>query len=288
MGQILSHSEIEAVLSALDLSPNPVAMPTPVPAANPTAADELQLYDFEHPEPLRKPQFDSLRLFAAAGSQKLQVTLSNVLRSAGVVHFLGVEQSTYHDYLATAEQPGCLAAFGTSDAAGIWLVDLGRTLAFTIIDCMLGGQPADNQSAAILSRPFTDVETRLIDKAIQAIMPDLVGDLMSRHSSGITRLVSDSSLLVESASNAAVALVSFDVSCGPIQGLMQLCIPWKEVEKTAQSMVKDSTEFRELMRSSAAKVPVTATASVAHLKLPARELAQLSPGDVLLTDHHPS
>ncbi len=285
MGQILSHSEVEAVLSALNFpSPAPTP-PSPVPTPAPT--EDWTLYDFEHPEPLRRAQLDALRLQSAATSQELQSGLASLLRASVTVSFLGVEQSTFRDYLATAEHPGCLAVFESSASAGVWLLEIGRSLAFTIVDCMLGGQPSENHPAVTMPRPFTEVETRLIDKAVRTILSDLAGGLTSRNPLRMTRLVSDGSLISEATSNDAVALVSFEVACGPSRGLMQLCIPWKEVAIGSQCLSTEGADLREIMRSGATKVPVVATARIARLKLSTREIASLSPGDVLLTDTSP-
>lgn len=286
MGQILSPSEVEAILSAINFASNPSSSSSPETAAIPIA--DLKAYDFEHPEPLRNSQMDSLRLAAAATSQSLEGGLTNVLRTSVSVNFLGVEQSTFRDYLGTAESPGCIAVFESSPASnGIWLLDIGRSLAFTIVDCMLGGQPSEDHPAVTMPRPFTEVEARLIEKAVKAFLPELAGDITRQSSLRMTRLVADSTTIPEANSNEAVALVSFEFTCAQTQGLMQLCIPWKQVARTSQLLPTEKGELRQIMQSGAIKIPVTATARIARLKLSTHELASLSPGDVVLTETSP-
>jgi flagellar motor switch protein FliM len=286
MGQILSQSEVESILSALDLQADSPQSPQEMPTSQPV--DQASLYDFEHPEPLRRSQLDALRLASASASQSLQTSLSQVLQSPFVVKFLGVEQSTYRDYLATAESPCCIAVLESNSSTNFWLLDISRSLAFTFIDCMLGGRPFDTQSAAIPCRTYTDVETRLIDRVIRAVLPYLAGSYTQRTSLTLSRLVSDTSVIAEASSNESVALVSFEVLCGSKQGLMQLCVPWRQIAKAGITTGDDGRDLREVMRSGAVKIPVIATAHIARLKLSTRDLASLSSGDILMTDASPS
>ena len=281
MGKILSQSEVEAVLSSLDFtstrsSTSNVASPEPAPIVN--------LYDFEHPLPLQKSQLDSLRLASASAGQQIQTGLNRLLRTPVVVNFLAVEQSTYRDYLAACENPACLASFKSDTSACTWLLDVSRSLAFAFVDCLLGG----TVSGLALDRPFTDVEVRFIDKAMKTVLRELSSDDLRTGSLEMTDLACDASLIVESTSNEAVVLVSFEILCPPCQGLVQLCVPWKEATPNAQLNKISEKSGIERIRQSAAKVPVVATARLARLKLAARDFAQLKPGDVLLTDTNSS
>jgi|GEM_PF-2105264 len=290
MGEILSHSEIEAILAAIDFStPPPATSPASLKTSSVLAsADEVSatLYDFEHPLPLRPAQLGSLRLSAVATCQSLQAGLTSVLHSRATVTFLGVEQSTYRDYLETSENPGCLAVFQSATVTGHWLLDLSRALAFTIVNCQLGGLPVMTNPSA-LQRPFTEVEIRLLEKAMQFVLPELSQGLSEGSSLRLARIVSDGTVLEEATCNEAVALISFEVTCGAIQGLMQLCLPWQEATNALPVMSLSQDESREIMSSGAAKLPITATARIARLKLSAQELASLSPGDILITDASP-
>jgi flagellar motor switch protein FliM len=278
MGKILSQSEIEAVLSSLDFSSTGTTSSSVNATSEPAAS--MNLYDFEHPLPLQKSQLDTLRLASASASQKIQTGLNRLLRTPVVVNFLAVEQSTYRDCLAACENPACLAQFKPEGSSSRWLLDVSRSLAFAFVDCLLGG----TVSGLALDRPFTDVEVRLIDKAVKTILRELSSDVLRTGALEMTDLSCDASLVVESTSNEAVVLVSFEILCPPCQGLVQLCIPWKEALPTAELNIFSEKGGAQRLRQSAAKVPVVVTARLARLKLAAHDFAQLKPGDVLLTD----
>lgn len=277
MGQILSQSEIDAILTGLDLDSHSSA------GSQKSSSSQATPYDFEHPEPLRRAQFDSLTLAAMAGSQALQTSLSRILLAACEVKFLSVEQSTYRDYVATAETPGCLAVFEAANSSDSWLLDIGRPFSFAMIDCLLGGQPFQTNPDTLGSRPYTDVEIRLISRAMRTIVPDLAGTFTRHTSLRLTNLIAAGSCLREASLNDAVALVSFEIAFGQNRCLIQLCAPWKDVAFPGRASGSDGRQFR-FDHSGAVKIPVVATARVASLKLTAKDLTELSPGDVLLTD----
>jgi flagellar motor switch protein FliM len=277
MGKVLSHSEVEAILSSLDFSSSGASFSSTPPQETGPA---VNLYDFEHPSPLQKSQLDALRLACASASQSIQTGLTRLLRTSVIVNFLAVEQSIYRDYLAACERPACLAIYNQKTSSGIWLLDASRSLAFSFVDCLLGG----TASGVALDRPFTDVEARLIDKALKTILRELSSDVLRTDSLEMTKLVCDASLITEATSNDAVVLVSFEIVCPPCQGLLQLCVPWKEVSPTASINNFAGNGGIDRIRNSAAKVPVVVTARVASVKLSAHDFDQLKPGDVLLTD----
>lgn len=278
MGQILSQSEIDAILSGLDLSASPLTPPVPAEVIQPA---DLPLYDFEHPEPLNRSHLDGVRLAAASASRHLETTFTRLFRTPVATSLLGIEQSTFHDYLATADSPCCIAAFESSSPLDASLLEIGRPLAFAMIDCLLGGDPAT--AASIVDRPFTELETRLLHKVITALLPEFVRELDLAESLAVSALISDSTAVSRSQSHEAVALISFETTLGATHGLLQLCIPWKNaVPQTEISRSRPASA--QSMKSGAAKMPVIATASLAKLKMTAKELGELRPGDILVTE----
>lgn len=271
----MSHSEVDPLRPTSDFHSPPVRGSS---ITQETA--EVRPYDFQHPLPLRSQQLDALRLASAGASHSLQLALTLLLRTPVTVEFLSVEQSTYRDYLSASEEPTCLAVFEAADSAEVWLLDTNRSLSFTMIDCLLGGMV----SGVTFLRPFTDVETHVLKKGLTTILRELADDFLPASSLEMTRLISDGGLIPEASSNAAVALVSLEVVIGSSRGLVQLCVPWKRVPHVSVLLQEPGRGPNDRMRIAAGKVVVQVSAQLARLKLAARDVANLSPGDVLLTD----
>lgn len=282
MGQILSNSEVEAILSSLDFTSQSQVADFHNP--RPENSTDVTPYDFEHPEPLQRTQLDRLRIASAAICPSLQSRFSTALHATTVVNFLGIEQSTFCDYLATSERPGCLAIVQSAKTGSMCLLDISRPLAFSLISCLMGGEPSPTHHSGTMARPFTELESRLIQKTIRAVFPNILSGGTPDDSFEITRLVSDPTLLSEATSNEAVALVSYEIICGSSQGMMQLCIPWKLVSDDSAIERNNASQLRQKLRSGSVKVPLIATAQIASFKLSTRDLASLNRGDVVLTD----
>jgi len=285
MGQILSQSEVDAILSAVNF-PSHTSSPNAVPAH---LASDVSLYDFEHPEPLRQSQLDTLRRLALANRSELEIRLKSLLRAPVRVTFLAVEQSTFRDYLATSEQAGCLVVFEPSIPGSIWLLDVGRTLSLLVIDCMLGGQANANLPSVDHVRPFTEVEVKLLKKASATLLPGLTSGLVPKDALVPKQIVSDASMLAEATANDAVALVSYEVACGTYQGLIQLCVPWRFAMNGPGTLAQRALGLgtAEPLRADAGQLPVKVAARVAQFKLSASDLATLQRGDVVMTDVSP-
>ena len=277
MDDRMGHSDLDAGRLSGDLRPQIASVSGQASSRNQL---ETRPYDFEHPVPLRSQQLDALRLASAGASDSLQVALTQLLRTPVAVEFLSVEQSTYRDYLSASEEPTCLAVYESADSAEVWLLDTNRSLAFTMIDCLLGGMV----SGVTFLRPFTEVETHVIQKALTTMLRELGGDFLSTSSLKMTRLISDGSLIAESASNAAVALVSLEVVVGSSRGLVQLCVPWKQIPHVSVFLQAPGRGPSDRMRMAAGKVVVVVSARLPRLKLSARDVTSLSLGDVLLTE----
>ncbi|WP_010583038.1 flagellar motor switch protein FliM [Schlesneria paludicola] len=283
MGQILSQSEVEAILSAVNF---PSAMSTPQ-SATANFGSDVSLYDFEHPEPLRQSQLDTLRRLALANRSELETRLKSLLRAPVRITFLAVEQSTFRDYLATSEHPGCLAVLEASIPGPHWLLDVGRTLSLIAIDCMLGGQADADQRPVDHTRPFTEVEVKLLKKAFAAILPGLISGLAPQDALFPKQIVSDATMLAEATANDAVALVSYEIGCGTYQGLIQLCVPWRFALSGTGHLAQHASDSADSLRTGAGQLPVKVAARIAQFKLSAKELATLQCGDVVMTEVSP-
>ena len=184
----------------------------------------------------------------------------------------------------TSESPGCLGIVQAPGSPHRCLLDMGRTLAMIVIDCMLGGQANLDQHALDNVRPYTDVELNLLKKACLSVVSGLINGLVSSEGLIAGQIFSNPAALAESGSNDAVALISYEIACGAFQGLLQLCIPWKLAAHETLPQGHQSLDSLEALRAKAGPLPVRATARIAQFKLPAHELASLQPGDIVMTD----
>ena len=106
MADVLSQTEVESLLSALD----PVAKSQPSQVAAPARREELHtpiaVYDFKRPERVSKEQMRALQALHEGFSRELGANLSGMLRTIVEVKLISVDQLTYLLQSAAFGWPG--------------------------------------------------------------------------------------------------------------------------------------------------------------------------------------
>ena len=277
MGSSLSRSEMEAILSGMDLSLPENALPTPAPPLPP-----LELDDFEQVSSIRQGPSDAIRLELMAASRTVQTAMMRMLKTPVVVTFVTAERSTGKNEFATPAAPTSLALFRSTPTSEIWIVETSHSLAIAMLDCLLGGQPSATEPS--LRRSFTDVEISLVSKALSTFLQGLHGQPLQTDSLRLVQFISDRISPNEPTMNDEFVRIEFDAVCGPCQGQVQLCVPWKAILPTSiLSQILPEESHRRKQHANP-KRPVVVTACVARLNLTTRDLADLNPGDILLTE----
>jgi flagellar motor switch protein FliM len=98
------------------------------------------------------------------------------------------------------------------------------------------------------------------------------------------------------APNEVVCLISFELRMGEVSGMMNFCIPYPVIEpvmstfSTVQSWYSQSTkaqeidEARDYLQSSISAAVLEVIAYVAETEISVKDLLQLSPGQMLVTE----
>ena len=277
MGSSLSRAEIEAILSGLDLSLSENALPTPAPPFPP-----LEVDDFDQGSSFRRGPSDAIRLELMAASRTVQTAMMRMLKTPVVVTFVTAERTTGKNVIATPDALTCLALFCSTSTPEVWLVEIRHSLAIVMLDCLLGGQPSATEPP--LLRSFTELETSLVGKALSMFLLGLHGQPLQTDSLQLVKLISDRTSPEELSLHDEFVRIEFDAVCGPCQGQVQLCVPLKAIPPTSiLSQIPPDESPRRKQRANP-KRPVVVTACVARLNLRTRDLAELNPGDILLTE----
>jgi flagellar motor switch protein FliM len=198
------------------------------------------------------------------------------------VRFIEAEVSTYRDYIETSESPTAIVSLKSFESNQTWLIEIGRHLAFAFIDSMLGG--SIETGGSVDDREFSAVETRLLERVVHSLLIQLVSSVGGADQLQIRHVVSDAKLITEGTSNEAVVLISFEISIESLMGLVQLCVPWNIVAVDPHESAISDRGLNDRAKTVARSIPVSGTVKIANLKLPAKDLATLGPGDLILTE----
>jgi flagellar motor switch protein FliM len=291
MADVLSQSEVESLLAALD--PGSAAAPEEGEAQESTS--QVSVYDFKRPERVSKEQMRTFQALHEGFSREFGAALSGMVRSIVECKLISVDQLTYSEFVFSLENPTCFNLLRAEPLDGHIILDLNPSIIFPIIDRLLGGGRAPSQN--VPRRPLTEIELRLAsritDLAIAALRNAWGGvcDLALR----VTQVESNPQLVQIVPPNEVIVLISFEISMGEMRGIMNLCIPYNTIEPLAGKLsantwstyTQKQPDRRQTLNleTGVSNAGVEMVVYLASTRLTAGELIGLAVGDVIVTEH---
>jgi flagellar motor switch protein FliM len=281
----LSQAEIDALLVAAgvrgDVDPR-----HPAPTWDPNVAR----YNFRRPDRVSKEQLRSLHFLHDRYAVNLSSSLSAFLRAVTEVSIVSVEQFAYSEFLMSLPDPTAFYSFVMPPVEGVAALEINPSVAFTMVDRMLGGTggtPAPN-------RALTEIEQNVLDSVVKLLLEHLteawraIADLQFRIQDRETR----PQMLRVTGPNEIVILLAFELRVAESKGMVSICFPASTIEtmeeKFAQGWHRTSRQptpqEQARLTANLGRIPLPVT-TLLETRLPARELLALKPGDVVSLGH---
>jgi flagellar motor switch protein FliM len=277
MSKILSQEEIDALLSSAPSGDGGTGL------ANSAG---VITYNFRRPDRVSKEQIRALHFLHDRFARDVATSLAAYLRTLTEFTILSVEQFSYSEFLMSLSDPTAYYAFAMPPLEGLGALEINPTIAFTVIDRMLGG----SGSGTAPQRALTEIEQNVIDSVVKLILDNLtetwrtVFELNFRIQGRETR----PQMLQVAGPNEIMILMAFDLKVGDIRGTFHLCIPASIIEATGSIFVQGwqrtrrepTTVERQWLVESLSRLPLSVTTTL-NTQLRARELVSLQRGEVL-------
>jgi flagellar motor switch protein FliM len=280
MSRTLTREDIEALLEAA-LRPS-VYNPSRVSAA----PQGVTRYNFRRPDRVTKDQLHSLQFLHDRFARNVATSLSAYLRTMTELTVESVEQFSYADFLLSLSDPTAFYALSIPPFDDLAALEVNPSIAFAIVDRMLGG----SGDGTAPDRALSDIEQNVIDSVVKLLL-----DGLSETWRAITQLSFQTraretrpQMLQVSSPNEVVIAIRFDMRIGTARGKMNLCLPSSVIEVVGahfgQSWHRQRRDPNEVekswIRENLSRVPLEATAML-EARLRTAELVALQPGDVL-------
>jgi flagellar motor switch protein FliM len=281
MGKILSQEEIDALLgSAAELQKHGGAAAAP--------SKTYIIYNFRRPDRVSKEQIRSLHFMHDRFARNIAQSLSAYLRTVTDISIVSVEQFAYSEFLMSLPDPTAFYGVSLLPFDSLAALELSPSVAFTMIDRMLGGR---GQSASP-SRALTEIEQNVVDAVVRLILENLtelwkpIGGIEFRIQSRETR----PQMLQVSGPNEVIILLVFDVRVGEARGMLNLALPASVIEVAGKNFSQGwrtrkepSDRDRLHLAENLARVPL-GVAAVLDTTMTGADLLALAPGDVIVLD----
>ncbi|HEY8537035.1 MAG TPA: flagellar motor switch protein FliM [Vicinamibacterales bacterium] len=282
MGKILSQQEIDALLGS-------AAALEALEDDDPAPSKPYITYNFRRPDRVSKNQIRSLHFMHDRFARNIAQSLSAYLRAVTDVSIVSVEQFNYSEFLMSLPDPTAFYAIALQPFDALGALELSPSVAFTMIDRMLGG----NGSTTMPARGLTEIEQNVIDAVVRLLLESLtelwkpIGGLKFSIHARETR----PQLVQVSAPNEIFILLVFDVRVGEARGMLNLALPASVIEALGPSFSQgwqrtrrdQSEQDRARLLENIGRIPLPVAATL-DATLTARDLLQLAPGDVIALD----
>ena len=248
-------------------------------------------YNFRRPDRLSKEQVRALYLLHDLFSHSLSSSLPIFLRTISEVTLISVEQQAYVEYLYGLPDPTAIFTLSMHPLQGVSVLELNPTLAFPVVDRLLGGKGETIAGA----RAVTEIEQKILEGFLKIVIDDLreawkpILDLDMLIVGRETR----PQLLQIVAPNEVVLSIVFHVQVGEARGMMSLCVPALILEpiihkfnqsfysRNREAPVAQTSALLDMLSSVCFPVAAELHGTSAAME----DLLCLAPGDVLRLDH---
>jgi flagellar motor switch protein FliM len=223
MGDVLSQAEIDALLSALsDGQVDVEEMRTT------KSQKRIRVYDFKRPNKFSKDQIHSLQNIHENFCRGLTTYFSGNLHAVSESTVLSIEQITYDEFIRSLPNPTVLGLYSMNPLEGTVLIEVSPSLAFTVVDRLLGGQG----KGAEKNRDLTEIEKTIIANRLAqmifiseeawAEVYELKPQFVSMETNPqFTQIV---------APNEMIVLITIEVKIGEEVGMINICMPYLVLE----------------------------------------------------------
>jgi flagellar motor switch protein FliM len=282
--ELLSAEEMAALVP-------PFVPATDLQSSSASAKRPITLYNFRRPDRLSKEEIRSLYLLHDMFAHALSSSLPLFLRAASEVNLISVDQQSYGDYLKGLSDPTTIFTVSAKSLHGVFAVELGSSIAFPVIDRMLGGEGR----GLAAPRAATELELKVLEGFL-AVVNESYRESWKPHVELETEIVGRETrpqLLQIIPPNGIVVTVVYQMQVGDAKGLMSICLPVEMLEPVIKkanagaysSGIPTPPEATHALLTKVSNVAFEVASDLEPVPAAVADLMSLGVGDVLRTNH---
>jgi len=287
LSEILSQNEIDALLAALS-----TGQVKAEDIKRKESDRKIKPYDFKRPNKFSKEQLHTLSMIHENFARLLTTHLSAQLRTLVQINVFFVEQMTYNEFIISVTNPSLIAVVDFSPLEGAALIEMNPTIAFAIIDRLLGGTGEFKEKV----REPTEIENSIIGKVFNKmtkILSDAWNDVAEIDIT-VEKLETNSQFVQLVSPNEAVALITFSAKVGNTEGMLNICIPHIVLEPIisklstriwlSTSKGEQSENIKNVIKEKINDAKSEIRAELGRTQITIKDFLNLAVGDVITLD----
>lgn len=284
MNQVLSQSEVDALLSAV--SDNEIKLD-----GNGKQDDRVVVvYDLTSQDRIIRGRLPQLDVIYEKFMRSFRVTLSSAIRKIAALNHSSTDFLKFGEFINTLPAPTCMSVLRMGNLRGSALFVIETKLAYALIDSFFGGD--DRPYTKVEGKDFTPIELSIVKKVVELAIQDLEVAWESVE-------VIDCSFVRTEVNPQFVGIVpptdvviasTFDVELEKASGTITLVIPYSAIEPIKQKLSSgfqveaDQTDKRiwsKIISEQLKDVSVDIKVNLGESTFSIKDLMELKVGDIL-------
>ncbi len=268
--------------------------PPPPPAIRPSS--DVQIYDFRRPHRVSKERLHVLEAMYGRLVKSFEGWLMGRVRGLVDLRLSSVEQISFGEYVLSLPQSCNSFIVDIKDRSGAdavgeqAVVDIGRELAYYLVDRLFGG----GADATILDRALTPIE-RLAVRVVAERVMTLVQEIWEDHIEldlSLSGFESIPEIIQAAPREAPVLVTNITASFAGNQSLVSIALPLSVLEKffvngssatRAQHARREAAGQRAVTEAALRQTRIEVSARLPEFRLSMRDIAGLTAGSMLST-----
>ena len=292
MAEVLSQSEVEALLAALAPDISAVAgKQSAAVSIDPT--QQIAAVDFRRPQHVRDELIQLCRPMTERFARRLSEKLTQTLRANFQAKLISVDQLAFGEFISNVDNPSLIAQLESEGLGSSIVLDMNPSICIPMVDRLMGGigTPINN----VPRRPLSDIERTVIKRVTSTVFQEL--EAAWKQLCDLRLGPADFETLPDAVHcilpSEAVITFNMEWIVGDARGLATLCVPDDSLKpflaKLSTNNRSDYNTVRLLdepnpIEQTLERTKVEVSAHLAQTRLTAEDLVSLEVGDIIQTD----
>ncbi len=284
MSQVLSQSEVDALLSAVSESE------TRTDSNGKRDERVVVVYDLTSQDRIIRGRLPQLDVIYEKFMRAFRVTLSSAIRKIASLNHSSTDFLKFGEFINTLPTPTCMSVLRMGNLRGSALFVIETKLAYALIDSFFGGD--DRPYTKVEGKDFTPIELSIVKKVVELALKDLEDAWESVE-------VIDCSFVRTEINPQFVGIVpptdvviasTFDVELEKASGTMTLVMPYAAIEPIKQKLSSgfqveaDQTDkkiWTKIISEQLRDINVDIKVNLGESMITIEDLMELKVGDVM-------
>ena len=283
--EILSQSEVDALINSVGDEPAPAEEPVESP-------DGVRPCDLTNPPRTIRGRMPTLDIINDRFSRLLRNSIGEILRRTPEIDTQAPRVEKYGEFLSNLITPTNLNIVNLKSLSGMGLIVIEPALVFTTVDHMFGGDGRYNMR--IEGRDFTPVEQRIIERLVKAISADYEQAWAPVHPLGFEFVRSEmhSQFANILAPSDLVVACTFKIECGNVKSAIHFCLPYAALDPLRDILTTTrpagdagpGERWTRTLTSQVQMAQVQLSAPLTQMRTQLGQLMKLKAGDIIGVD----